>query len=173
MHARAYPPTDPNSARSLFCGEARNERPSSSVELELQLYRTTRGQVADQVAKPGQPRTTLISNILRRGLNGTASPWAIRKQTTTGHPPRAIRSRTSSGHPQTTLFGHPWTTTDHPQADDHGPSADDPFWAPVDDHRPSASRRPRAIRKQTTTFHPQEDDLGPSASRRPRCFQQL
>ena len=87
VHARAYPPSVPNRARSsFFCGEARNERPSSSVELELQLYRTTRVQVTDQVWKPSQPRTTLISPILRRRLNGTARPWAIRSRTTTGHP---------------------------------------------------------------------------------------
>ena len=66
MHSctRAHPPTVPNRAHSSFCGEARNERPSSSVELEPQLYRVTRGQMADQAgSKPGQPRSTLISSF--------------------------------------------------------------------------------------------------------------
>ena len=85
--------------------------------------RATREKWPTRRSTPAQPRSTLISPIFRRRPNGTASPGAIRKQTTTtGHPqaddhlgPSASRRPPRAIRKQTTTSGHPQTTSSHPQ----------------------------------------------------------
>ena len=175
VHARA-PAHHPQPRTLIFLWRMRNERPSSSVVLQKLL--PDQGRAADQAASPGQPRSTMISPILRRRPNGTASPRAIRRrppghpQTTTGpsaddlsgpsaddpravrgRPLRAIRGR-HPGRPQTTS-GHPQTTSGHPQTTRLDPSAldgnhqkDGSLWA----MNTQASQPRRAKSKLLPTF---------------------
>ena len=169
VHARA-PAHHPQPRTLIFLWRMQNERPSSSVVPQKLL--PDQGRAADQAgSNPGQPRSTLISPILRRRPNGTASPWAIRKHL------RAIRRRppshpqtASPGHPQPASPGHPQTASPgHPQTASPGhprtASPGRPRTAPraVRGRPPGPSADGPPGRPRTAPGPSADDPSGPSA----------
>ena len=153
--ALVHPPSR-RSTLSFFLGRMRIES-SPSVELRKLLYREIRilqllipsssRRRPDWMARTArepvkQPRRHPQADDL--GPSAGRRPWAIRKQTTLGHPQAS--------------------EDDHgPSSDDHGPSADDLGPSAGKRRRPRAILRQPGRRPQATTGHPQADDHGPSA----------